>query len=156
LSPTRAITPGYPVWRRIARLSKRENVGSLADILGACYGKNRSLGIAATLVAGLGTLPCIALQLTVLTSARRPSLTQHNRGLVGMLALESVVKLAGLGAAAGLALLLFARAPAGFATGFAHAMPGGPVPDGAFLTLVTLCTVTAFTLPRQFHLGSSR
>ena len=57
LGPILAITLGYPVWRRIALLSKRENVGSLADFLGARYGKSRSLGIAATLVAGLGALP---------------------------------------------------------------------------------------------------
>jgi signal transduction histidine kinase/Na+/proline symporter len=184
LGPILAITAGYPVWRRIALLAKRENVGSLADFLGARYGKSRSLGIAATLVAGLGALPYIALQLTVLMSAwrhvggavdqdgwqtafltvvlagiailfgaRRPSLTQHNRGLVGMLAFESVVKLVGLLAVAGLALGLFAMAPDGLAAGFVAAMPAGPVPDGAFVTLVMLCTVTAFTLPRQFHLG---
>ncbi|WP_408589035.1 ATP-binding protein [Novosphingobium sp.] len=184
LGPILAITVGYSVWRRIARLAKRENVGSLADFLAARYGKSRSLGILAAVVAGLGALPYIALQLTVLTStwhyvggrsdqagwqtagltavlaaiaiffgARRPSLTQHNRGLVGMLAFESVVKLTGLLGVAGLALLLFSRSPMGIAHSFAEAMPVRPMSGGAFLTLVMLCTVTAFTLPRQFHLS---
>ena len=184
LGPIIAITAGYSVWRRIALLAKQENVGSLADFLAARYGKSRTLGILATLVAGLGALPYVALQLTVLTNAwrfvggtpgqggwqtagltavlaviailfgaRRPSLTQHNRGLIGMLALESCVKLAGLLAVAGLAIALFWKSGDSFARA-AHAMPPIlPSQSGAFATLVMLCTVTAFTLPRQFHLS---
>ena len=137
LGPILAVTLLYPVWRRIAVLSKQENVGSLADFLAARYGKSRSLGILATCVSSLGALPYLALQLKVLTSAwnfsisgtaqghaatanslagagtalvmmlvlvglaivfgaRRPSLTQHSRGFVGIITVESCVKLAGL------------------------------------------------------------
>jgi len=69
MGPIVAITLLYPVWRRIAVLSKQENVGSLADFLAARYGKSRALGILATCVSSLGALPYLALQLKVLTSA---------------------------------------------------------------------------------------
>ncbi|WP_353226477.1 ATP-binding protein [Novosphingobium sp.] len=194
MGPILAVTLLYPVWRRIAVLSKQENVGSLADFLAARYGKSRALGILATCVSSLGALPYLALQLKVLTSAwnfsiggtvrgpaaiasgtagagtalammlvlvgvaivfgaRRPSLTQHSRGFVGIIALESCVKLAGLLGVAVLCGVLLMRLP-GLPSAAIQAVP--PVDrdlDLSFLTLILLCTVTAFTLPRQFHLG---
>jgi Na+/proline symporter/signal transduction histidine kinase len=183
LGPILAITIGYPVWRRIAVLSKQENVGSLADFLAARYGKSRALGTLVTVVATLGALPYIALQLSILAQAwdfvghgiasgptqslilvallvgfailfgaRRPSLTQHNRGFVSIIAVESIVKLFGLLCVAGLCLLLFAER--GTPAKILDFIPS-PLPalDFSFFTLALLCIVTAFTLPRQFHLG---
>ena len=184
LGPILAITVGYPVWRRIAHLSKQENVGSLADFLAARYGKSRVLGSLAACVACLGALPYISLQLSVLTrvwafavqsrapggaealvlmallavfamvfGARRPSLTQQDRGFVGMIAIESIVKLSALLIVAVAGIAYFAHEPGGWQTA-AKAIPAAPPAfDLSFLTLVLLCTVTAFTLPRQFHLG---
>ena len=194
LGPILAVTLLYPVWRRIAVLSKQENVGSLADFLAARYGKSRSLGILATCVSSLGALPYLALQLKVLTSAwnfsisgtaqghaatanslagagtalvmmlvlvglaivfgaRRPSLTQHSRGFVGIITVESCVKLAGLLGVAVLCGFMFVRTPGLSGTVWAAVPPLGRHLDLSFLTLILLCTVTAFTLPRQFHLG---
>jgi len=194
MGPILAITLLYPVWRRIAVLSKQENVGSLADFLAARYGKSRALGILATCVSSLGALPYLALQLKVLTSAwdfssgrtapihtmntsgmggagtalvmmlmlvgvaivfgaRRPSLTQHSRGFVGIIALESCVKLAGLLGVAVLSGVLLLRLPGLSSSALQAIPPVGWHLDLAFLTLILLCTVTAFTLPRQFHLG---
>lgn len=183
LGPILAITIGYPVWHRIAVLSKQENVGSLADFLAARYGKSRALGTLVTLVATLGALPYIALQLSILAQAwdlvghgiasaavqtlvlvafltgfailfgaRRPSLTQHNRGFVSIIAVESVVKLLGLLCVAVLCIALFANE--GRITEFvAFIPPPLPALNFSFVTLALLCIVTAFTLPRQFHLG---
>ena len=184
LGPIFAITLGYAVWRRIAVLAKQENVGSLADFLAARYGKSRRLGILVTVVAVLGVLPYISLQLAVLGKAwrfvggasgqdgwlaggftavlagiailfgaRRPSLTQHNRGLVGILALESGVKLAGLLSVAGLVIVLLLRTRNGLSLAVDALPPIAPGIGGPFATLVMLCTVTTFTLPRQFHLS---
>ena len=183
LGPILAITIGYPIWQRIAVLSKQENVGSLADFLAARYGKSRALGTLVTVVATLGALPYIALQLSILAQAwdfvghgiatvpiqsltliallvgfailfgaRRPSLTQHNRGFVSIIAVESIVKLFGLLCVAGLCLLLFTKS--GRASEVVDFIPS-PLPalDFSFFTLALLCIVTAFTLPRQFHLG---
>lgn len=92
---------------------------------------------------------CIA----ILFGARRPSLTQHNRGLVGILALESGVKLAGLLSVAGFVIALLLKTRGGLSLAL-HAVPPMPTEfGGSFATLVMLCTVTAFTLPRQFHLS---
>ena len=183
LGPMLAITVFAPVWRRIAVLAKQENVGSLADFLAARYGKSRRLGILVTLVATLGALPYIALQLAVLGRAfrfatarggdaaiesaaliaglaalavvfgtRRPSLTQHNRGFVSMIAVESLMKLSGLVATAALMLALLGS---GAALGPATLPVVPPLHDAliTFVTLTFLCTITTVTLPRQFHLA---
>lgn len=184
LGPILAITLGFPVWRRIARLAKQENVGSLADFLAARYGKSRSLGILATVVSTLGALPYMSFQLiglsrawtfavgsqlppliltlmfmgvltgfAILFGVRRPSLNQHNRGLVAMVALESCIKLGALLAVAGLGLMLFARQPHGMARMLAAVPSLSGQLAWPFWTMTLLCTATAFTLPRLFHLG---
>ncbi|HWU01998.1 MAG TPA: hypothetical protein VN222_04595, partial [Novosphingobium sp.] len=193
LGSVMAITLLRPVWRRIAVLSKQENVGSLADFLAARFGKSRTLGVMVAALAALGTLPYFALQLEVLVDAavlatgsgapspgaragaaaalvaalaamaigfgtQRPSLTQNNRGLVSIISLEAVVKIAGLLAVAGLCLVLLGAASqgplAGMPARFWAAMPSpADTSPGSFLMLALLCTITAFTVPRQFHLG---
>ncbi|MFD2781877.1 hypothetical protein ACFS32_13045 [Novosphingobium pokkalii] len=94
--------------------------------------------------------------LAVAFGARRPSLTQHSRGFVSMIAVEAVIKLAGLVAVAALVGLLLYRAGAAgaLAGGVAALIPAMPSAAwSTFATLSLLCTITAFTLPRQFHLG---
>jgi len=49
--------------RRIALVTRRESITSLADFLSARYGRSQSLAVAATLAALVGALPYIALQL---------------------------------------------------------------------------------------------
>lgn len=184
LGPIIAITFGFPVWRRIAKLAKQENVGSLADFLAARYGKSRRLGVLASLVSTFGAMPYIALQLIGLSRAwsystgtqlaqplmallilavltgfsllfgtRRPSLTQHSRGLVSMVALESCVKLGALVCVAGVAVWLVASALNEHESSLRPFLDNGPKIDLSFVTMTILCTLTAFTLPRQFHLG---
>lgn len=179
LGPVLALTVFAPVWRRIAVLAKQENVGSLADFLAARFGKSRPLGIVVTLVATVGTLPYIALQLAVLRQVwayaagheetasvtawplflalvamtivfgtRSPNLTRHARGFVSMIAVESLVKLSGLLAVAGFCLWSL-----GGMRPLAHLPPFQDGSLSTFLILTFLCTVTSFTLPRQFHLG---
>ncbi len=53
-------------WRfilRIVRLSKSQNITSVADFLAARYGKSQAVAAVVTIVAVVGTLPYIALQL---------------------------------------------------------------------------------------------
>ncbi len=182
LGPLLSITVLFPLWQRIAAASKRENVGSIADFLSSRYGKNRPLGALIACVAMIGVLPYMALQLTMLSTAwsmitgtsehpactapliatvlagfaillgaRRPSLTQHSRGLLQVVALESVLKITALLAVAGLAVMVIAR------TGL-DALPNTTLSDppplglGFFLALV-LSMMTAFTMPRQFHIN---
>lgn len=88
--------------------------------------------------------------LAILFGARRPTLTQHNRGLTQVVTLESIVKLAALVTVAGLAILVLRRSPAPLHWG---TLGRPPVIDSTFLVSTLLCTVTMFTLPRVFHLG---
>lgn len=100
-----------------------------------------------------GGFTAVLAGIAILFGARRPSLTQHNRGLVGILALESAVKLAGLVSVAGLVIALFLKTHDELSLAY-HAIPNVSAGiGGSFATLVMLCTVTAFTLPRQFHLS---
>lgn len=57
-------------WRLLARLiliAKREHITSIADFIGARYGKSQGLAVAVTLIAVVGILPYIALQLRGIT-----------------------------------------------------------------------------------------
>ncbi len=54
---------GWRLILRIVRLSKSQNITSIADFLAARYGKSQAVAAVVTLVAVAGTLPYIALQL---------------------------------------------------------------------------------------------
>ena len=54
---------GFPFLRRVVRLSKAERITSIADFLAARYGKSFLVASIATLIAIIGTVPYIALQL---------------------------------------------------------------------------------------------
>lgn len=90
---------------------------------------------------------------TILFGARRPDLTEHNRGLIQAIALESVVKLVALVAAAGFAaVLLFGLPAAPVATALGE-LAAPPEINARFLAIVVLSTLVIFCLPRQFHVG---
>ncbi|WP_396593463.1 PAS-domain containing protein [Brevundimonas sp. R86498] len=103
------------------------------------------------------TVSLIAIVLagfTILFGARRPDLTEHNRGLIRAVALESVVKLAALVAVAVFAGLLLLGSPDPAAIGLAlGTLAAPPVVDARFVTIILLSTVAIFCLPRQFHVG---
>ena len=69
IGPVIGLTLLFPLWRRIAAAARRENVGSMADFVASRYGKSQTLGAAVTVVAILGSLPYIALQLKSLSMA---------------------------------------------------------------------------------------
>ncbi len=54
---------GVPLITRIVRLAKSQNITSIADFLAARYGKSPMVAAIVTIVAVVGTLPYIALQL---------------------------------------------------------------------------------------------
>jgi Na+/proline symporter/signal transduction histidine kinase/CheY-like chemotaxis protein len=54
---------GWPLILRVVRLSKSQNITSVADFIAARYGKSQAVAAVVTLVAVAGTLPYIALQL---------------------------------------------------------------------------------------------
>ncbi|MFF4545697.1 SpoIIE family protein phosphatase [Streptomyces sp. NPDC001406] len=63
LGPTLMLALGWLVLRRIIRISHRHRVTSLADFVSARYGKSTALGCLVTIIAVVGVVPYISLQL---------------------------------------------------------------------------------------------
>jgi len=63
LGPAIVFTLGLPVMVRMIRQGKSINTTSIADFIAAHYGKSRRIGAAVTLIASIGALPYLALQL---------------------------------------------------------------------------------------------
>ncbi|MBZ9992569.1 NahK/ErcS family hybrid sensor histidine kinase/response regulator [Mesorhizobium sp. BH1-1-4] len=60
---------GFPLLNRIVRLAKTEKITSVADFLGARYGKSFTVAAIATLIATIGAVPYIALQLKAISGS---------------------------------------------------------------------------------------
>jgi Na+/proline symporter/signal transduction histidine kinase/ActR/RegA family two-component response regulator len=63
VGPVLLIGLGWPAMRRIVRLSKAQNITSIADFIAARYGKSLRLAAVVTVIAVIGIVPYIALQL---------------------------------------------------------------------------------------------
>ncbi|MER6333376.1 SpoIIE family protein phosphatase [Streptomyces sp. NPDC001034] len=63
LGPTLMLALSWLVLRRIIRISRRHRVTSLADFVSARYGKSTALGCLVTIIAVVGVVPYISLQL---------------------------------------------------------------------------------------------
>jgi PAS domain S-box-containing protein len=63
LGPMLVFLLGAPLLMRIVRVSKRYNITSIADFVGARYGRHQPIAMLITGVAVLGVLPYIALQM---------------------------------------------------------------------------------------------
>ena len=69
IGPILMFTLGMPILRRIVELAKAEKLTSIADFLGARYGKNSTIAGIVALIAVIGTIPYIALQLKAVSSS---------------------------------------------------------------------------------------
>ena len=79
LGPTLMATLGWLVLKKILRISKIHRITSIADFVGSRYGKSMTLGGVVTIIAVLGTIPYISLQLKAISTSflliyRYPSL----------------------------------------------------------------------------------
>src|SRR5271166_1960379 len=195
VGPLIAFTLALPLLRRIRVLTKGQNITSIADFIAARYGKNPAVAAIVTIVAVVGVLPYIALQLkaisqaiavllrhpapvanavtlpigdmdlviaivlatfTILFGARHNDATEHQRGLMLAIAVESVVKLSAFllvgiyvvyGMNEGLGNLIeTAMTQPDIANVFNTGIHGG-----ALLTVSFLSFVCIILLPRQFH-----
>ncbi|MES1152297.1 MAG: PAS domain-containing protein, partial [Dongia sp.] len=63
VGPAAVIIFALPLMRRMVTVAKRQNVTSIADFLGARYGRSRGVAVIATLIAVIGAMPYLALQL---------------------------------------------------------------------------------------------
>ncbi|MDJ0761149.1 MAG: PAS-domain containing protein [Woeseiaceae bacterium] len=68
LGPVLVVLFGWRIISRIIAVSKRQNLTSIADFIAARYGKARSLAVLVTVIATIGSVPYIALQLKAIVS----------------------------------------------------------------------------------------
>jgi Na+/proline symporter/nitrogen-specific signal transduction histidine kinase len=69
IGPTLMIALWWLVMRKILRISKRNRITSLADFVASRYGKSALLGGAVTVIAVVGIVPYISLQLKAISSS---------------------------------------------------------------------------------------
>ena len=69
LGPTLAAALWFFLLRKIVRISKTERITSIADFIAARYGKSTALGVVVTIVAIVGVVPYLALQLKAISSS---------------------------------------------------------------------------------------
>jgi len=69
IGPILAFTLGMPVLKRIVELAKAEKLTSVADFIAARYGKNSTVAMIVAIIALVGAVPYIALQLKAVSSS---------------------------------------------------------------------------------------
>lgn len=177
---------GLPLLLKLAALARAQNSASLADLVAARFGKSSALAAVLTLVAVVGMVPYVALQLkavaqsfallagqahgggdgwrdaalwvallmsafAMLFGTRRAAATAHNQGLVLAMAVESLLKLAAMGAIGGFVLFGLFDGPADLIEQSRQLPPAAP--GGSFVALILLGGLAMLTLPHQFHVG---
>ena len=76
LGPTLAMVLAWPVLRKMIRIARAYRITSIADFIASRYGKSRLLAGGVTLIALVGVVPYVALQLKAVSSGFRV-LTGH-------------------------------------------------------------------------------
>src|ERR1700743_679677 len=76
IGPVLMIGLGAPFLRRVVRLAKSQNTPSIADFMGARYGKSQAVAAAVALIAIIGSVPYIALQLKAMASSLETILSE--------------------------------------------------------------------------------
>jgi len=182
-----------PFLRKLVAVSKHEKTTSIADFISTRYGKSRRVAAIVTLIALIGTLPYISLQIkaivgaydqltvpslatsdspwfpdtafvlsiilavfAILFGARTIDASEHHRGMMRAIALESIVKLVAFIVVASLAVVMI----------FDISLYSDSAPDPltimyspfrdwelstGFFTRTLLAATAIICLPRQFH-----
>ena len=68
LGPTLAMLLAWPVLRKMIRIARQHRITSIADFIASRYGKSRALAALVTLIAVVGILPYVALQLKAIAT----------------------------------------------------------------------------------------
>ena len=89
-----------PVIARVVRLAKAQNITSIADFIAARYGKSQAVAATVALIAIIGTVPYIALQLKAVSFsletiiAHSMPMAEVGRPLLGDMALYVALSMA--------------------------------------------------------------
>src|ERR1700738_1371340 len=71
------IALGTPLLRRVIRLAKSQNITSIADFIAARYGKSQAVAATVAVIAIIGSVPYIALQLKAVASSLETTLVDE-------------------------------------------------------------------------------
>lgn len=69
IGPALMVGLGFPLILRIVRLAKNQNITSIADLIAARYGKSQAVAATVALIAIIGMVPYIALQLKAVSAS---------------------------------------------------------------------------------------
>src|SRR4029079_4264464 len=69
IGPALVIGLGTPLILHMVRLAKAQNITSIADFIAARYGKDQGVAALVAMIAIIGTIPYIALQLKAVSSS---------------------------------------------------------------------------------------
>src|SRR5471032_1784280 len=87
-----------PLLRRVIRLAKSQNITSIADFTGARYGKSQAVAATVALIAIVGSVPYIALQLKAVASSLETILSEDQAfsriPIIGDIALDVTLAMA--------------------------------------------------------------
>ena len=76
VGPILMIGLATPLLRRVIKLAKSQNITSIADFIGARYGKSQAVAATVALIAIIGSVPYIALQLKAVASSLETILSE--------------------------------------------------------------------------------
>src|ERR1700757_4863416 len=76
VGPVLLIACCTPILRRVIQLAKSQNITSIADFIGARYGKSQAVAATVALIAIIGSVPYIALQLKAMASSLETILSE--------------------------------------------------------------------------------
>ena len=80
LGPTLVFCLGWVLLRRILRVSKAHRITSIADLLGSRFGKSGAVAGLVTVIAVIGSVPYIALQLKAVSTSLKVLLEYQSGG----------------------------------------------------------------------------
>jgi len=69
LGPILLFTLGWPLVKKIVKISKEKNVTSIADFVASLYGKSRKIAVLVTVITVIAAIPYISLQLETISSS---------------------------------------------------------------------------------------
>ncbi|MCY7295903.1 PAS domain-containing hybrid sensor histidine kinase/response regulator [Alteromonas sp. a30] len=152
LGPALVYIFGRRFLSKLVKVSKKQNITTIADFISSRYGKRQTVALLVTLIALLATIPYIALQLkaigitfTIISGTeqadyiilfstffiglfciyfgtQRTDVTEYRHGLMLAIAFESIVKLLALFLVAVVSYLFWAGTPDAHATGSAYSV----------------------------------
>src|ERR1700681_4498419 len=76
VGPVLMIALCTPLLRRVIKLAKSQNITSIADFIAARYGKSQAVAASVALIAIIGSVPYIALQLKAMASSLETILSE--------------------------------------------------------------------------------